>query len=681
VHFFNEDMAGREVLLYVNREVIEAIGREGGAGLQDFIKAVKAGPNYAWPGNVCEKAFGLFKMPRTVAKEYPLYIAYLVLFVYAATIDGGFDDKAYYPRLCKALGEQIATGSYPGFERMARLWENLERWSKEERAEELGRFTFRRRGGWVHVGIPLSQLILSEEEREHLPQVFYEAAIDPTDPPADLVLRNILLDYGEKLLRRRTRKLLAAEGTDNSELLAALLDFVLEELTNWDCTMPGNGSDITVTKGPTLAPKKTVVGMRICIDKIDTLLGTAECRLRIKTNRQIPEDGLFLDYEGITYICKEANEPSWTTRLWESGTDSSAPCEASRLDWINGATFEDHENNWAAKLSGKPVRLFMQRPLESIKGWIECNQLAYNSEFIVACHKDCVSKVEAWGETCGELKRMNVSGLPTAWTLLKGIDATESCPGVDVLTLPKQFHLYLQGGVKTGRGNEYLHFAPPTIVITGGAGEEGVAVNGQVLDPAEAGVWRLPHEGHSNTTFEIQIFNRESKDVLERRFIRLSEPSISAELETSLALDKFGDVVPEGDTRDEASYVSGAVVYGTYQEEPYVMEEPLPFYLSHRIVFIGPQPGQVIDWPTQDPTVEWKPVWALASVGRNRWAVNYCGPEGGDAPPVTLNTLYKAKAFRRWKEAVWVNRRRNIKPRIKKLVSLWNVYVGVAKHV
>jgi small nuclear ribonucleoprotein (snRNP)-like protein len=576
-------MAGREVLLYVNREVIEAIGVGGGAGVQDFINALKLGPPSSPPGNVCEKACDLYELSRANPRNYPLYIAYLALFVYAGTIEGDFDDKAYYPRLYEALGEPIATLPYPSFARMAPLWEDLERWSKREKGEKVGRFTFRRRGGWVNVGIPLSQLILSEQERGHLPQIFYQASIDPADPPPDRALRRALLDYG-RLLRARTRKLLDLDNVGNNELLAALLDFVLEELALWDGNISEQSEGTSVTERPHSAPQKTDVRMHICLENIDMLSRTVNCRARIKTNREIPEDGLFLDEDESTYTCKESLEPSWTTRLRKDSTSSSAFFDAARLDWVKGAIFRDHENNWVARLKGAPVRLFMQRPLQSITGWIEHSQLAYHSEFVIACHRDWLGKVETWGETCGVLKRSYVSGLPANWVLLEGKDATASSPGIDVLTLPKQLHLHLHGGVKTGKGIEYLHFAPPTLVISGATGEEDVALNGQALEPAIAGTWQLPPEAQTNTTLEIQVRDRESKDVLRRRFIKLTDPSVSAEFETTRVVDEFGQVLSAGDALDEASYVSGAVIYGAYKEEPYTMEEPpAAFYQSQRI--------------------------------------------------------------------------------------------------
>ncbi len=577
-HFFNEDMAGREVLLYVTREVIEAIGVGDDAGLQDFVEAVKEGPRNSSPGNVCEKALDLYWSFRVNRQGYPPYVAYLALFTYAGTIEieGYFEDKAYYPRLYKTLGEPIATGSYPSFSHMHSLWEDLERWSKEDKGEQLGRFTFRRRGGWVHVDIPRSQLVLSDEERAHLPLIFYEASLDPVDPPSDLALIVALRYYGQKLLSARTMKLVEPYNVGSRELLAALLDFMLEELANWDGTEPEWPGGSPLTGQPPSAPREAAVSMRICIENIDKFLRTVDCRLRIKTNRQIPEGGLFLDYNGSTYTCAESREPGWTTRVKKEDTFPSTYFDASGLDWTKGATFEDHENNWVVRFKGEPVRLFMQSPLESITGWIEHSQLAYHNRFFVACNRDWLREVETWGETCGTFHRVDVSDLPTAWALLEGQDATKSCPGVDVLTLPREFHLYLQGGVSTGKRNEYLYFAPPTIIITGGRGDEEVVVNGLALEPEIAGTccWHLWPGADTNTRLEIKARDKESKKVLKRRFIRLIEPFISAQLETTRVVDKFGQILSVGDTLDKAPYVSGAVAYGIYQEEPYVIAEP-----------------------------------------------------------------------------------------------------------
>ena len=54
-YFFNEEMAGREVLLYSNRQIINIIG-EGIGDVTDFINTVKTGPRWETRSGLCQKA-------------------------------------------------------------------------------------------------------------------------------------------------------------------------------------------------------------------------------------------------------------------------------------------------------------------------------------------------------------------------------------------------------------------------------------------------------------------------------------------------------------------------------------------------------------------------------------------------------------------------------------------------
>ncbi len=676
-YFFNEEMAGREVLLYVTGELIESIGASDGAGVEDFVEAVIRGPTHSvWVDTVCEKAALLCKHQRIMPRHYPPYLAYLALFVYAATISGDFEPNEYYPKLCEILGEPVRHGSYPGFYKMVQVWDALEGWTREQK-EELGRFTRRRRGGYAHVGIPWSQLVLSEEERAHLPEVFYSAPLDPADPPPDEVLRKALLDKGKKLLTARTMRLLQSQDTESKELLDALLDFVLEELSDWDCAVP----DTVGVPGKTSAPK-TVVGLYICLEGLDTFLHTVKPYLRIKTNLQIPGDGLLLQYDGSPYMCLEA-EPGWTTRLKDSALSPPTYFDASRLDWMHGAMLIDAEANWEARLKGAAVRLFTQRPFGGIHGWIECSELPRRGEFLVACHEDCLEVVAAWGGACKRLEEVDITGLPNQWTLFEGEGATASCQGVDSLTLPTQVHMYLEGGIKTGKGNEYLRFAPPAILVAGAAGGERVAVDGRVLisQDDEASCWTLPPDVLRGTALEIQLLDEENEVPLRKRSIRLADPSLSPGLDETLKLDKFGQVLPNGEADKLSSSVRGAIVHGTWEREAPAMQETLPLFLSHRILLVGSRPGEVADWPREGLPVGWRPVWALAKKGKDQWEVHYCGPKGLEPPLGKSGPERTKREIKRWKESVWVNRKRNRKPTIKQLTRLWQEFEEVARGV
>ena len=101
-HFFNEKMAGKEVLLFVNKETIQDLGKTKRTAKNDFIRAIKEEAETA-EGNICKRANQLYKNWRKSGSEYPPYIAYLAFFVLASTIEGNFDQKAYYPRFWKSI--------------------------------------------------------------------------------------------------------------------------------------------------------------------------------------------------------------------------------------------------------------------------------------------------------------------------------------------------------------------------------------------------------------------------------------------------------------------------------------------------------------------------------------------------------------------------------------------------
>lgn len=294
--YFNEEMAGREVLLYVNRQIIRSAG-EGIGDVSDFIDAVIKGPPGITRTGICQKALKVYENWRDSKLEYPPYLAFLVLFVLAEDVEGDFDPRAYYPRLNQLIGLPDQ-GPPPSVERMIELWDDLEKWSKEDKHEELGRFTKRIRGGWVHVGLPLSQTILSRAERENLPIIFSDAELDPTDPPSADVIRKIFINYEGKsqLLERRTTKLLEGDETAHRALKIALLEFILDELTEWDQTAPAPAQpDPSVVR-------ETKTGLRICL-RVDNLSRKVTSYLRFKSNKPIPDTGLnFMLPDGATIL-------------------------------------------------------------------------------------------------------------------------------------------------------------------------------------------------------------------------------------------------------------------------------------------------------------------------------------------------------------------------------------------
>lgn len=145
-HFFIPEMEGKEVFLFTDKSTIDVVGSHLPQALDDFINGIKTGPEWVRSKeDIYEKAYGTFFNWRKRNYKYPPYVAYLAFFVMAWSVEGDYDDKAYYPRLSTLLG--VDTDVKPQkVKKMHELWIDLEKWSKVDKHEQFGHFTARVRG-------------------------------------------------------------------------------------------------------------------------------------------------------------------------------------------------------------------------------------------------------------------------------------------------------------------------------------------------------------------------------------------------------------------------------------------------------------------------------------------------------------------------------------------------------
>lgn len=672
-YFFNEEMAGREVLLYVDTKLINAIGT-GLGDVNDFKQFVIIGPPWSTRDSICQKALQAYENWRKRDIDYPPYIAFLALFILAEDTEGEFHSHAYYPRLRMFLGETNGAGAPPSFDKMWELWMDLEKWSREDKNEELGRFTFRIRGGWVHVGLPLSQTILSHKERKTLQIIFNKAELDPTDIPAVDTIKRIMLRYGsqEHLLEKRTLKLLEANDTENMVLKNALLEFVLDELAEWDGTVP----EIQHEDKEFLKEAKT--GLRICLN-IDKVSNRVKSYLRFKTNKSIPDTGLNFqgsDYSGIL-TCFET-KANWSSSLKEQTT--SQQLDASSIDWLKGFHMKDPENNWHTKLKGASVRLFISGKREVLPDWIESHHLERKCEFMIAAHSSMIETVRNWGlQFCEIFQDKFYNGLPAGWTLFYGKNAMKSCDGVDVLTLSDLLRMRLQGGIKTGRGNTYLKFGVPSVVLENMSGNEKIRINGIQIKQADESIpqWDIRGEFPLDTPLKIEVYS-DSSEPVKTRIIKIEDPQIPSVFDEIPCRGRDGGIIEPGSADN---CVTGAVVTEINKKGCETFSTPFPTHLSSRIIFIGSRPGEITDWPEEGVPNEWHPVWAIARIGTKNWMVHFCGTsehlDDGHKPGISLSDKRDVK---RWKEAIWFNRKINQPPSLPKLLRIWKKYLGAAQN-
>jgi hypothetical protein len=288
-HFFRPEMAGRQVFLFVTEDLLDELGAETGDACRHFVWAVKGG--HPWKPaeylSLCEKALHCFANWRWRDLRYPPYIGYLGLFVLAAGREGEFAPHAYYPRLHALLGNG-GHGMLPAFDRMGELWDDLAEWANGSKGGDLGCFTSRSIGACLHVGMPLSQTVLTEQERRCLPGIFAAAHLDPTSSPSDLELRRLLRTNAHHSLRPRTMDLLSSDNGPEAGFLNVFLATAREELDHWD----GHVEDDTQIS------QRTVYGnLRLCAE-FNRVAQTTRITLRCSMNREFPEAGLSLKRTG-----------------------------------------------------------------------------------------------------------------------------------------------------------------------------------------------------------------------------------------------------------------------------------------------------------------------------------------------------------------------------------------------
>lgn len=669
-HFFNEEMAGRQVLLYANEDLIRRLGGSESA-LADFVAAVRQGPVGATRTGFCQRALQVSERWVDRATGFPPFLAHLVFFVVAAGTEDDFADHAYYPRVWRLLGED-RDGAPPSFDQMINLWSDLEKWSREDRHEELGRFVAWPRGGWIHVGMPWSQRILSEDERKALPRIFYRAEFDPTAPPATDVLIRDLVSIGREFLRRQTVRLLTSDAEDGKAMRNALADLVLEELSSWNGDVP---ADELGEEAP--AEPRVQTGLRICLD-VDTFSRTARPYFRFKATRPFPAGGLHFDEgtSGQAWECTETHQGWSTPLLTNAAPGTQQRVDAASFDWKRGFVISDSETGWRARLRAADVRLFFPGRHENLHGWVEARKLQRERDFIVLAVERLAPAVRAWGAAaCVSFSAYDVRGLPVGWIGFSGKGATKSCPNIDVLSLSPTMRLSLTGGVKTGRGNTYFHFAPPSITVENYSVLPTITLNGSKLRPQsqEAPVWALPPNLPLLTPLVIQV-----EEFGLKRVIRLQEPLIAPSWEAVPCRDSAGRMIA---SQEGVLRAQGASVDGQLTLPPAAASPHLPTYLASRIIFLGRRPGQVCEWPQDEVPADWHPAWALARVDRKRWKAHFCGTaEHLSADPVGP-PLENPARLRDWKKSLCNLRRVTDGPELPRLRALWKQYIEAAERV
>ena len=670
--FFNEEMAGRNVHLYVTQGLITEIGQElPGAG--DFRSTVAGSPQASILNGerVCERAIREFERWRTARSGFPPYIAYLCLFVLASGTDGDFAPNSYYPRLWTLMGYSGRHGTVPQFDRMRDLWDDLEDWSVFDKQGGLGIFQSRSIGRRIHVGYPLSHSVLIEQERKYLPLIFYDAGMEPAgDYPADEFARTLRSPLARQMLRARTVRLV--ETQQYPDLYNALLEAVAEELSLWDGTVPAPASGHSV-----LPDTPALAGLRICID-LDQVSNAVNATIRCKLNREFPEDGLSID--GELEAGELGNGWSFSIRKRSSGE----ALDACQIDWSNGITMRENVLGLRLRLPGRDVRVFTSGIPEGISGFIETHMMPREQPFHLAYSEAAWPRLERWATTdCRGFQEIPVAhGLPEGWRFAR-VESAISDAAVSneftSLSFTSGTRIRLVGGIRSRAGNNFFQFAPPSVSLSGGTPNTEVYWGDIALPRSEDGsIFALA--GDLPTESRISLEARGGGPV-ERLSLFLTGDFSVAQIEPGFFLGPAG--TSTSIDKDEP-YIAGAYLMGadngTFTTAAEMFEDFAYEMGAVQGYLIGRRPGQIATWPREAFPTEWIPDWAIRKQGRKLTAV-FTGELLGTTQPENQSFTPTRREVQDWKKLIWHQRRRITPPRDQRQRAIWLLLQESARNV
>lgn len=675
-HFFNQEKAGQKVYLYVTEEVLNHLGKPFNEDTTDFIAAVKQGYGLAQEEhNVCDAALKWVTVgwENLDPFEYPPYLAYLALFVLAAGQgeEGDYHQNAYYQRLNDLLGNDHPNVQSQDFAKVTEVWADLARWSDRSQHGRLGFFEVQVAGNHAHVGIPIAQTLLAEQEREALTQIFAETGLNALFMPSREELAALVWKHGKHRLRSRNLRLLQSPPSESSGFRGALLEAITEVLEQWDGT----------TKPPTPVPnqinKPRVHGTLVPILSFGPFGGLKSIQVRCMTPPNgagdFPEGGLSLkDGRGkAAYVCSEYRA-GWSTPL---KTRDGQVFDATSFDWTSAHVLRDQTHKWTFRWHAAHARIFVNGRPYGLPGYVEARQVSLGAPMLLAVQEDLQGLVEAWGQdpsTNEGFRDLGSKGLPRGWKLYNVDsvkDTTALQENLPAFAPTTEVRLTLIGGIRHTRPDEYFCFAPPSIQVHSPRPVTLTCLGHELRQVPPSGQYRLPDELIAQHGLTIKVYEQDQVVKSKRLFLHNQIPW--PQQTEYQRFDSFGKA-----TNDEG--VSGALIPPRTQPTIHFSTYPLLHTFGKRRVFlIGQEVGQIVSWP-QEGIPDWDIVWAVPM--QRAGSVVYCGNRLPGPTPIRGTALVSSKKRKRWYTVLYVNRKRITAPNHPQLGQLWRDYQRMAKH-
>lgn len=586
-HFFNDDSYGEQIVLFVDSDLLNNIGKELGG--EDNFKLTFQNIHNKCRGGICSEILRLFKEWKKSKQEFPPYISTLGFFVYASTLKDPIGPRdSFHRKLRSALGvPELTTATINKFSEMFTIWKDLDDWTNKEKKGTLGSFTLWGNSKHVHVSVPRFQGLISGTHLTKLPYIFFSAGISPDLLPSEQELRQALIDYGRSGASRLPSYTinilenanLNKKGSEEAEVYKLLMKLVYNQLTNWDGTIPKIEHETTHTQK---------INGRICL-KLNRVADYVY--IRVASNPVLIGDKTCFEFSNhesdiIRLICEDSPQQiHFSKRLQhEKSSGESMRYNFSGDPEIWGG-FELSQKNGTLNTGvlNKEVRVFLPGDWWDLEdNWVETNRLERGCKFIIACKNELLGPIEEWlKKSSSKYTSKKLKICSPGWSFFEGENVHESYPNCPVLSLSDVTTLKLVGGFKARgtRGKKYLLDYPPSLRVEGNYEDEIVVV--KYYDEGNEKVTRLEQNRDKRQRWDFSSFmlredilnkvlNVESGKFLEdgswektsiaHKIEFFKSPPYSGGKEL-LYRDKFGKIIRPDHASDQNTSISGLCIH------------------------------------------------------------------------------------------------------------------------
>lgn len=653
-YFFDVSLGGMPVYLQADSEGLVAIGRTLGLpaekAIDHFVEKVRGFLRYE------ERDFqNVDAHTRTplCRDEAPLFIGFLALCVLAASRMErdevvGISATNYYHHL-NALLRTKYDGIPHGFKKSLHAWHRLNEWLNNTCQGIVGVATAQPLAAdRPYVGFPQSQCLLRAADRQHLPQFFQWARLQPDDrPDSDFLLRlfQTWAQQSSGALSHRLQKHLQEDSCEDLRSIATIIAF---ELQNWDGSVP-------IALGSTGVQESQRSLLQLRINPFTQVAVWQEYRSTGSRDT--------LSYDPT--LMPEG--PAWLTDDLQSLAD--------------------------------PVVVFGQHP--ELGEWIQRPRIALGMSSVLLVHVTVESEVRHYlgqkAHTGWALQALR--GLPSTWRCIRNVrieQADIAAPWTTLRTYP-EVALRLVGGLKLDR-QTYLAGYEPTLEIAAAQPVCEVRIDDSSLPaPVEPVThinitdYHLPpgwHQIHVDGR-TIAFFTRTPQ-----RNLRTpgAIPPLGYHLKphgsTWIIADSLPRPLAEEQECARSVILSGAVLYGDTsllpRSLPYTVMVPSGF---KRYIFLGAQLGAITiiegarsiiagntdHHSLQTFTLPFEPQW-LIKVGSRRYLSTFqLSPAIPDSCEIYDSTLVKD-----W--AQWISRKHELRLSTE-VTTIWRLYQDIARVV